>query len=212
MDEQDFLSKIKSPWVVELKASFQEGDYLFLVMEFLQGGDLMNLLIKKHLFNEEQAKAILAMKLSSLTRLDIVKLTNEQAQLVQDIEKYQHLLNTPSALDEELIKSLEAVSIQYGDPRRTSLQNTLAADTEVELPQEKEVGIMLFDNDILRIVEKDELQGGKRGRKGVNIKPPKNANLMNTLYRRKRGTYHEKSDHNLKCFYSGIFFQHNRIC
>ena len=55
-DEQDFLSKIKSPWVVELKASFQEGDYLFLVMEFLQGGDLMNLLIKKHLFNEEQAK------------------------------------------------------------------------------------------------------------------------------------------------------------
>ncbi len=55
-DEQDFLSKIKSPWIVELKASFQEGNYLFLVMEFLQGGDLMNLIIKKRIFNEEQAK------------------------------------------------------------------------------------------------------------------------------------------------------------
>ena len=62
------------------------------------------------------------------------------------------------------------------------MSNTIAADEEVELPEEKEVGIMLFDNDIIRIVEKDELQGGKRGRKGVNIKPPKNANLMNTLY------------------------------
>jgi len=139
-------------------------------------------LISAYEFNEEQAKAILAMKLSSLTKLDIVKLTNEQAQLIQDIEKYQHLLNTPSALDEELIKALEEVANKYGDARRTQLSNTIATDEEVELPEEKEVGIMLFDNDIIRIVEKDELQGGKRGRKGVNIKPPKNANLMNTLY------------------------------
>jgi len=134
-------------------------------------------LISAYEFNEEQAKAILAMKLSSLTKLDIVKLTNEQAQLIQDIEKYQHLLNTPSALDEELIKALEEVANKYGDARRTQLSNTIATDEEVELPEEKEVGIMLFDNDIIRIVEKDELQGGKRGRKGVNIKPPKNANL-----------------------------------
>jgi len=41
---------------------------------------------------------------------------------------------------------------------------------------------MLFDNNMLRLIKKDELQGGKRGRKGVNIKPPKNANLINTLY------------------------------
>ena len=29
-DEQDFLSKIKSNWIVELKYSFQEGDFLYL--------------------------------------------------------------------------------------------------------------------------------------------------------------------------------------
>ena len=55
-DEQDFLSKIKSNWIVELKCSFQEGDFLFLVMEFLPGGDLMNLLILKETLNEEEAK------------------------------------------------------------------------------------------------------------------------------------------------------------
>ena len=55
-DEQDFLSKIKSPWIVELKASFQQGDYLFLVMEFLIGGDLMGLLITKDILTEEEAR------------------------------------------------------------------------------------------------------------------------------------------------------------
>ena len=55
-DEQDFLSKIKSNWIINLKCSFQEGDFLFLVMEFLPGGDLMNLLILKDTLNEEEAK------------------------------------------------------------------------------------------------------------------------------------------------------------
>ena len=54
--EQDFLSKIHSPWVVNLKCSFQEGEYLFLVMEFCIGGDLMNLLISKNKLSEEAAK------------------------------------------------------------------------------------------------------------------------------------------------------------
>ena len=43
-NEQLFMSKVKSPWIVELKASFQDEEYLYLVMEYLPGGDLMNLL------------------------------------------------------------------------------------------------------------------------------------------------------------------------
>ena len=56
LDEQDFLSKVNSPWIVQLKASFQEGDYLYLVMEYLPGGDLMGLLINKDIFTEEEAR------------------------------------------------------------------------------------------------------------------------------------------------------------
>ena len=55
-DEQDFLSKISSPWIVKLKCSFQEGDFLFLIMEFLQGGDLMTLLIEKDTLSEDEAR------------------------------------------------------------------------------------------------------------------------------------------------------------
>ena len=56
MDEQDFLSKVNSPWIVKLKASFQEGDYLYLVMEYLPGGDLMGLFIAKDVLTEDEAK------------------------------------------------------------------------------------------------------------------------------------------------------------
>ena len=56
MDEQDFLSKVNSPWIVKLKASFQEGDYLYLVMEYLPGGDLMGLFIDKDILTEDEAR------------------------------------------------------------------------------------------------------------------------------------------------------------
>ena len=147
-----------------------------------------NKLVTTYEFNLEQAKAILAMKLSSLTKLDIVKLTDELAQLVQDIERFQHLLNTPHDLDEELIKILQEVANKYGDARRTVITNLINTDEVVELPPEEDVGIMLFDNDMIRVVQKDNLQGAGRGKKGINIKPPKNANLINTLYTTNHGS------------------------
>jgi len=140
-------------------------------------------LIKDFNFNEEQAKAILAMKLSSLTKLDIVKLENELAQVEDKIEWCNHLLNDSTALDAELIKILQEVADKFGDERRTKILNLQEEkETETEQIQEEEVGIMLFDNNMIRVVKKEDLQGGKRGRKGINIKPPKNANLINTLY------------------------------
>ena len=56
MDEQDFLSKVNSPWIIKLKASFQEGDYLYLVMEYLPGGDLMGLFVARDTLTEEEAR------------------------------------------------------------------------------------------------------------------------------------------------------------
>lgn len=45
-----------NPWIVKLKYSFQDEYYLYLVMEFLPGGDLMNLLMKKEVLTEDEAR------------------------------------------------------------------------------------------------------------------------------------------------------------
>jgi serine/threonine kinase 38 len=73
--EQKFMSKVKSPWIVDLKASFQEDDYLYLVMEFCQGGDFMNLLIKKDILTEDEARfytAELILAVESIHKLDCI--------------------------------------------------------------------------------------------------------------------------------------------
>ena len=75
LNEQIFMSRAKSPWIVELKASFQEDDYLYLVMEYLPGGDLMNLLIKKDILTENEAKfyiSELILAIESIHNLDCI--------------------------------------------------------------------------------------------------------------------------------------------
>ena len=141
-------------------------------------------LIERFKFNEEQTKAILAMKLSALTKVDSIKLNDELEEIRQKIELLQYLLNTPSALDAELIKILREVANKFGDERRTKITNTVEKENDEEAPQiqEDDVAVMLFDNNMLRVVKSEELNGAKRGKKGTNLKPPKNANLINTLY------------------------------
>ena len=51
--ERDVLAEADSPWVVSLYYSFQDADYLYLIMEFLPGGDLMTMLIKYDTFSED---------------------------------------------------------------------------------------------------------------------------------------------------------------
>lgn len=68
-NEQMFLSNVKSEWFVELKASFQEDDYLYLVMEYLPGGDLMNLFIKKDILTESEARFYIAEMILSIEEI-----------------------------------------------------------------------------------------------------------------------------------------------
>lgn len=41
--ERDVLAESNSPWVVQLYYSFQDHNNLYLIMEFLPGGDLMTM-------------------------------------------------------------------------------------------------------------------------------------------------------------------------
>ena len=130
-------------------------------------------LISIYSFNEEQAKAILAMKLSSLTRLDVKQLNDEAEELTRNIQSLTYLLNEPTALDAELIKILQEVAEKFGDSRRTIVTDLVE---EVEQIEEKDISILVFENNIIRLIEKD----GKVGKKSNKI--------INTLYSTNFGT------------------------
>ncbi|VDB92056.1 unnamed protein product [Peniophora sp. CBMAI 1063] len=58
--ERDVLAESTSPWVVQLYYSFQDPLYLYLIMEFLPGGDLMTMLMKYDVFSEEVTRFYMA--------------------------------------------------------------------------------------------------------------------------------------------------------
>lgn len=58
--ERDILSEADCEWVVKMYFSFQDPANLYLVMEFLPGGDMMTLLIKKDTLSEEITKFYIA--------------------------------------------------------------------------------------------------------------------------------------------------------
>ena len=72
-----FMSRVKSPWIVKLKESFQEDNYLYLVMEYLPGGGLMDLLIKKEVLTENESRFYiikLILSIESIHKLDCIHL------------------------------------------------------------------------------------------------------------------------------------------
>lgn len=58
--ERDVLAGSDSPWVVSLYYSFQDSQYLYLIMEFLPGGDLMTMLIRWQIFTEDITRFYMA--------------------------------------------------------------------------------------------------------------------------------------------------------
>ncbi|CAL1270915.1 unnamed protein product [Larinioides sclopetarius] len=58
--ERDILAEADNEWVVKLYYSFQDDENLYFVMDFIQGGDLMSLLIKLGVFSEELARFYIA--------------------------------------------------------------------------------------------------------------------------------------------------------
>ena len=58
--ERDILAASNNQWIVNLLHSFQDEKFLYLVMEFLQGGDLMTLLMKKDILTEEESRFYIA--------------------------------------------------------------------------------------------------------------------------------------------------------
>lgn len=58
--EREVLVKAKNPWIVDLKYSFQDERYLYLVMDFLPGGDLMTLLMRKDVLSEDESRFYIA--------------------------------------------------------------------------------------------------------------------------------------------------------
>ena len=126
-------------------------------------------LISKYSLNEEQAKSILAMRLSSLAKLEKLELENEKKELLNKLQELQQILIS-SDLRKIIIKNrLNAIVRKYGDNRRTEL-------AQIELPkEEKEIAtvvpvdcvVLMTQNGDIKRIPKSNFKIQKRNGKGV---------------------------------------------
>ncbi|CAK9187798.1 unnamed protein product [Ilex paraguariensis] len=54
--ERDLLAEVDSNCIVKLYCSFQDEEFLYLIMEYLPGGDMMTLLMRKDILTEDEAR------------------------------------------------------------------------------------------------------------------------------------------------------------
>ena len=73
--ERNVLALAKTDWIIDLKVSFQDEKFLYLVMEYLAGGDLMTMLIKRDILPEAEARFYIAetiMAVESVHKLNYI--------------------------------------------------------------------------------------------------------------------------------------------
>ena len=120
-------------------------------------------LIENYLLDEEQAKAVLAMKLASLAKLEVEKLYEEKLDLINKMNEIMKILNDMNLLSAELIKSWRAIAEMYGDDRRTKIIEDF--DEEDNFVPE-DVFIIATGNNEIKTVPFNEFGSASRNTKG----------------------------------------------
>jgi hypothetical protein len=94
-----------NPWITKLHFSFQDKDYLYLIMELVPGGDMMTHLIKYDTFSEEDTKFYIAetmLAIDSIHKLSYIHRykTNKEREREREREREQiYMLLISNALD-----------------------------------------------------------------------------------------------------------------
>ena len=125
-----------------------------------------------------QAKAILDLKLSKLSKLDITKLVSEQTELTGRAASIQQILDNPDLLKKEIENGLREVAQKFGDGRRTKILNLTENNEEtVEL---KSLSINLTNKNNIFINEVSTLYSQRRGGVGNKFKLEKGEYVIAT--------------------------------
>jgi DNA gyrase subunit A len=129
--------------------------------------DARNGLIERFNLSEEQAKAILEMRLQKLTSMEASKIQEEHDELLQKIEELKGIL----ASEEKILEIIKEESLElknkYGDERRTEI---IEAGEEIEIedliPVENVV-ITITNTGYIKRLPVDTYKQQRRGGKGL---------------------------------------------
>lgn len=98
---------------------------------------------KKLRFTENQANAILDMRLYKLIGLEIQALEAEYSETLQNIAVYEDILNNYRSMAKVIIRDLDQMKKQFAVPRKTTIENGEEAVFEEKKAEEMEVVVLM---------------------------------------------------------------------
>ena len=93
-------------------------------------------LIKAFNLSDRQAEDILEIRLRQLARLEAIKIQQELSELRKEKETLHDLLDNPASMKKLVIKEIETYAKQFGDARRTLIEEAERASVEQKVLDE----------------------------------------------------------------------------
>ena len=135
----------------------------------------------QYFLTEQQAQAILDLRLHKLTGLEHEKILDEYQELLNQIAELLRILNSPARLMEVIREELELVKSQFGDARRTTIQ---AASIEInmeDLITPEDVVVTLSHEGYVKYQPLSDYEAQRRGGRGKSATKMKEEDFIEQL-------------------------------
>ena len=132
--------------------------------------------------SERQANAILEMKLSRLTGLEVEKLKAELKELEIAIEEFKAILADPRKIDEIIKNELTEIKTKYPTPRKTKIVMDYSDIDLADLIEKHDVVISLTSQGYVKRLPVAEYKSQHRGGRGVNAHKTKEEDRVTDMF------------------------------
>ena len=144
--------------------------------------DAMNALCEKFLLSDKQANAILEMKLSRLTGLEVEKLKNELAELEVTIKDLEDILANPDRVKTIIKEEMTAIGDAYGSDRKSELSYDESEIDIADLIAKEDVVISMTYQGYVKRIAVSEYKSQNRGGVGVTAHKTKDEDFVKKMF------------------------------
>ncbi|MCA6218995.1 DNA topoisomerase (ATP-hydrolyzing) subunit A [Photorhabdus antumapuensis] len=135
----------------------------------------------KYYLTEQQAQAILDLRLQKLTGLEHEKLLDEYRELLTLIGELLFILENPERLMEVIREELLAIKAQYSDARRTEITENTADINIEDLINQEDVVVTLSHQGYVKYQPLSDYEAQRRGGKGKSAARIKQEDFIERL-------------------------------
>ena len=144
--------------------------------------DALIKLTKNFELDEIQANAILDMRLSKLTSLEVEKLNQELRELDALIIDLEDILATPARIMQILRDNFETIKNEYGDARKTEISLEAGGIDIADLIEKEDVVISMTHQGYIKRMSTSEYKAQHRGGVGVTAHKTKEEDYIEQMF------------------------------